>query len=357
MGRTRSHRWSRRLLAGAVAATVATPLALAQQATANPHNISDIGVDAEVAQATLSAPGQVDITWQEAATVIPGTGTLVRARLYNDGAIPQLDARLTIDAGGQLDADFDLDPACDALEGLLSDTLVCSFGQLDPNESTPFVYAAVEAGSTTIVTTASGSATPDSLIPAEVVADDDESDSVTTTTQQDTGFAFLTDGESTSFTSASGKMKESFAVPEDATNGGGYFVHLYEGDSSTATCDDNQGDDQCYQPQARADFVRVGGTQPRVDNPLRMTVTYPGVVMKCDGLSYPGCNPIHYLPTGQTTGEAPRVPACSTYKPNGTNAFVSHDPCVYAMSATTRGERTWSIALIDDIGFPIPKIG
>ena len=353
MRRTRSQWWSRRLLAGAVAATIAVPLSLAGPATADPLNISDIGVDAEVAQATLSSPGQVDITWQESATVIPGTGTLVRARLYNDGAIPQLDARLTISAGGQLDVDFDLDPACDALEGLLSDTVVCAFGQLDPGESTPFVYVPVEAGSAPIVTTASGSATPDSLIPVEVVADDDESDSVTTTPLQQAGFAFLTDGESTSFTSASGNVKESFSVPEGATSGGGFFVHLYEGNSTGVSC----GSRTCYEPQARADFVQVGGTtQPQKSNPLRMTVSYPNVLSTCNGLAYPGCNPIQYLPTGVTAGPAPLTPACSTFAPNGTNAFASSDPCVYAMSAALNGSRTWSIALIDDIGFPIPKI-
>lgn len=355
MRRTRSHWWSRRLLAGAVAAAIAAPFSLAQPATANPLNVSDIGVDAEVAQATLSAPGQVDITWQESATVIPGTGTLVRARLYNDGAIPQLDATLTISAGGQLDGDFDLDPACVAVDGLVSDTVVCKFGQLDAGASTPFVNVAVEVGAAaTIVTTASGTATPDSLVPVEVVADDDETDSVTTTTSTDTGFAFLTDGESTSFTSASGNVKESFAVPQGATSGGGFFVHLYEGDSSPATC----GGGPCYQPQARADFVQVGGTsQPQPSNPLRMTVSYPNVQSTCNGLAYPGCNPLYYLPTGVTGGPAALTPPCSTYKPNGTNAFASSDPCVYAVSASLSGARTWSIALIDDIGFPIPKIG
>ena len=326
---------------------------MAGPATAEPLNISDIGVDAEVAQVTVSTPGQVDIAWQESATIIPGTGTLVRARLYNDGAIPQLDAKLTISAGGQLDLDFNLDPACDALQGLLSDTVVCSFGQLNAGESTPFVYVPVEAGSAPIVTTASGSATPDSLIPVEIVADDDETDSVTTTPLQQSGVAFLTDGESTSFTSASGNVNESFAVPQGATNGGGFFVHLYEGDSTGATC----GNSACYQPQARADFVQVGGTsQPQKNNPLRMTVTYPNVLSKCNGLAYPGCNPIHYLTTGVTAGPAPLVPACDPYLPNSTNAFASHDPCVYSMKAEINGARTWSIALLKDIGFPIPKI-
>ena len=353
MARTRSL-WSRRLLAGVVASVIAAPLALAQPAPADALNISDIGVEAQVAQATLAAPGQVEITWQDSATIIPGTGTLVRARMYNDGAIPQLDASLRIDGGGQLDADFALDPACQALQGLLSDTLVCNFGQLDPNESTPFVYAAVEAGATpTIVTTASGTATPDSLIPVEVIADDDETDSVTTSVVPQAGFAFLTDGESTAFTSASGNVQETFAVPNGATNGGGFFVHLYEGDSTSATC----AGGPCYQPQARADFVQVGGTStPQPANPLRMTITYPNVRQTCNGLAYPGCNPIHYLETGIVAGDAPLVPACSTFQPNGNNAFASHDPCVYAVGATLNGVRTWSIALLEDIGFPIPKL-
>ena len=353
MGRTRSQ-VSRRLLAGVVAAVIAVPLSLAQPAPADPLNVSDIGVDAEVAQATLAEPGQVDITWQDEATILPGTGTLVRARLYNDGAIPQLDASLTIAGGGQLDPDFALDPACDAVQGLLSDTVVCDFGQLDPGESTQYVYAAIEAGTVSpIVTTATGSGTPDSVIPVEVVADDDETDSVTTNVVAQSGFAFLTDGESTSFASTSGNVHETFAVPSGATNGGGFFVHLYEGDSSLATC----GGVACYQPQARADFVQVGGTtEPQPTNPLRMSVTYPNVKQTCNGLAYPGCNPIHYLPTGVTAGDAALVPACSSYTPNGTKAVASHDPCVYGVSASGNGARTWAIALIDDIGFPIPKI-
>lgn len=354
-GRARGRWWSRRLLAGVVAATIAGPLALAEPAPADPLNISDIGVDAEVAQATLAAPGQVDITWQDEASVIPGTGTLVRARLYNDGLIPQLDATLTIDAGGQLDPDFAVDPACEVTEGAVSDTVTCEYGQLDAGASTPLVYVAVETGATPVVSTASGSATPDSLVPVEVIADDDETDSVTTTVSAPAGFAFLTDGEATSFTSASGNVRMTFAVPVGATNGGGYFVHLYEGDSSLVTC----GVNSCYQPQARADFVQVGGTtEPAPATPLRIGVTYPNIKQTCNGLGGPsGCNPIHYLPTGVVAGPAPKVPLCSTYAPNGTNAFASSDPCLYGLTRTTDGIVTYALAVLEDIGFPIPKIG
>jgi hypothetical protein len=339
------------MLAAIVAtATMAGPIALtAQTSGAHPLNVADLGVSLVVAQATEHPLlGGTTITWQGSATVNPGQGTLLGATISNDGAIAQSDATLTVDTGGTVDPNFDLHPACTATT---SSTVTCSFGELAAGQSSPFVHIAVETGAaTSLQHHAAVSASPGESLQVPLAQESPDSASASTTVAS-SGFAFITDGESTSFTSGDNDVTTTFALPAGATDGGGMFVHLYEGDASDTSC----GLSPCYAPEARADFVQVGGTPVSKENPVRVSVTYPQVKQTCNGLGGgSGCNPIHYLKTGQTLGPAPAVPKCSTYTPGGGTPYASADPCVYGLDRVD-GSVVYLIALLEDIGFPIPK--
>jgi hypothetical protein len=345
----------RRLLAAIVATvTIAGPVALtAQTSAANPLNVADLGVTLEVAQATQNPlTGGTSITWQSTATVNPGQGTLLRARISNDGAIPQSAATLTVDTGGNVDPDFDLDPACSATTAT---TVTCSFGDLAAGQSSPYVHIGVETGAApTLAHSAGVSAFPGEAVQLPLAPESPDTASASTTTAV-SGFAFITDGESVSFTSSDSDVQTTLTAPVGGTNGGGFFVHLYEGDAGDTVC----GLSPCYGAEARADFVQVGGTPIAKENPLRATVTYPQVKQTCNGLGGgSGCNPIHFLKTGQTLGVAPQVPKCSTYAPGGGTPYASADPCVYGLGRPQGqgGTVTYLIALLEDIGFPIPKL-
>jgi hypothetical protein len=348
-------RFLRRLLAAFVAtAAIGGPLAYAAQPSGADilPPVSDTGLTLQVAQATLTSTGATAITWQGAATINPAKDTLIRAQFFNDGTLPQLSATLTINAGGKLDPGFTVAGPCTVSPGATSDTVTCSYGTVSGGQAEPFVYLAVQTGSaSTITSTASETAIPDGLV--SIGSDGDETGSVTTTVV-DSGYAFLTDGQSASFTSADGNVTETFTVPAGATNGGGVFVHLHEGDGSTSTC----GDGSCYTPMAVADFVQVGGTPVQASNPFTDAVGYPNVKQTCNGLGAgSGCNPIFYQATGVAAGTATQVPKCTTYAPGGGMPFASSDPCIYGLSHVGNASTTYFIALLKDINFPIPLLG
>ena len=346
----------RRLLAAFVAvAAIGGPLAYAAQPSGADilPPVSDTGLTLQVARATLTSSGATAITWQNAATITPTKDTLVRAQFFNDGTVGQLSATLTIHVGGKLDPGFPVAAPCTVTAGSTSDTVTCSYGSVAAGQSEPWVYLAVATGTaTSITTTASETAVPDGL--ASIAADNDETGSVLTSVTS-SGFAFLTDGQSLTFNSADGNVTETFSVPAGATNGGGVFVHLYEGDGSTSTCGTSG---PCYTPMAKADFVQVGGTAAVASNPFTDIVGYPNVKQTCNGLGGgSGCNPIYYLATGITAGAAVQVPKCSTYAPGGGTPYASSDPCIYTLTHVGAGASTYSIALLKDIGFPIPRLG
>jgi hypothetical protein len=351
-------RLSRRVLAALVAvAAIGGPLAYAAQPSGADilPPVSDTGLTLQVAQATVSSTGATSITWQNAATINPGKDTLVRAQFFNDGTIGQLSATMTINAGGKLDSGFPVAAPCTVTSGSTSDTVTCSYGSVASGQSEPWVYLAVATGSaTSITTTASETAVPDGL--ASIASDNDESGSVLTTVTP-SGFAFLTDGQSTSFTSTDGEVTETFALPAGATGGtGGVFVQLSEGNSAGTTCG---GTSTCYGPEAKASFVQVGGTPVQASNPFTDAVTYNKVKQTCNGLGGPsGCNPIYYLPTGTVAGAATKVPLCSTYAPNSGTPNASSDPCVYSLTRSGSGSSivTYGIALLSDPIFPIPQL-
>lgn len=348
-------RLSRRVLAALVAvAAIGGPLAYAAQPSGADilPPVSDTGVVLQVAQATLTGSGATAITWQNAATINGSQDTLIRAQFINDGTLPQLSATLTINAGGKLDPGFTVDPGCSVTPGATSDTVTCSYGTVMGGQSEPFVNLAVQtASATSITSTASETAVPDGLV--SVLSDGDETGSVTTTVLN-SGYAFLTDGQSLTFNSTDGNVTETFSVPAGGTHGGGLFVHLYEGDGSTSTCG---GTTSCYTPMARADFVQVGGTAPVASNPFTDIVGYPNVKQTCNGLGGgSGCNPIYYLSTGIAAGAAVLVPKCTTYAASGGTPNASSDPCIYTLSHVGSGSTTYYIALLTDPGFPIPRL-
>lgn len=351
-------RWSRRLLAAVVAtAAIGGPLAFAAQpggADILPP-VSDTGLTLQVAQVTVSGTGATSINWQTTASIESGQDTLIRAQFFNDGTLPQLAATMTINAGGPIDTAFALDPACHATA---SDTVTCSYGLVNGGQTEPFVYVAVKTGSaTTITSTASKTSIPDGLV--ALSSDGDETGSVTTTVTS-SGYAFLTDGQHLTFTSDDGpgihNVTETFSVPVNGTHGGGVFVHLHEGNASAATC----GGGTCYTPMAQADFVQVGGTPAVASNPFTDVVNYPNVKQTCNGVGNGSpCNPIYHLDTGVTAGPAASVDKCNSgYSPGGGGSPTADpDPCLYSETHVNGGSTTFYIALLKDIGFPIPLIG
>jgi hypothetical protein len=346
----------RRLLAAIVATlTVAGPVALtARTSAANPLNVADLGVTLQVAQATQHPLlGGTTIEWQSTATVNPGEGTLLRASIANDGTLPQSDATLTVDTGGTVDPDYDLDPACSATSSV---TVTCSFGSLAAGQSSPTVHIAVETGAaTSLIHTATVAAFPGETLQLPLAQESPDSASATTTVA-DSGYAFLTDGESAEFASADGAVKTTFTVQPGTTNGGGAFVHLYEGNGSDSIC----GTTFCQAAEARADFVQVGGTPATVETPFIVAVEYPK--QNCAGRGGgSSCNPIYHQKTGTTFGLATNTANCSGenfYHPNGEVAHphAIPDPCVYGRPKGDSGEVRFLIAVLEDIGFPIPQL-
>ena len=342
----------RRLLAAIVAtATIAGPVALtAQTSAASPLNVADLGVTLQVAQATQHPLlGGTTITWQNTATVNPGQGTLLRASMANDGTLPQSDATLTVNTGGTVDPNYDLDPACSAS----GSTVTCAFGSLAAGQSSPTVYIGVETGAaTSLAHSASVAAFPGEALQLPLAQESPDSASATTNVSN-SGYAFLTDGETASFASSDGDVKSTFTVPAGTTNGGGVFVHLYKGNGSDSLC----GTAVCQAAEARADFVQVGGTPATVENPYLISVEYPkGNCAGRGGGS--ACNPIYHQKTGTTFGVATLTANCAQYHPNGTvsDTDANPDPCVYGRPSGGSGEIRFLIAVLEDIGFPIPKI-
>ncbi|MDQ1372830.1 MAG: hypothetical protein QOJ09_168 [Actinomycetota bacterium] len=351
----------RKFLAVLVAcAAIGGPVALgARPSQADVAPVADAAVSLQVAQATANSVGQTTINWQSSATVTPAKGTLLRARIDNVGLVPLFSETLTVNPGAKLAPNFTIDPACTVTTGATSDTVTCTYGSLAAGASTPYVYVPATMPSTgTITSTASTAASPDGVV--QLTPDANDSASVTSTAAN-SGYAFVTDGQSATFHSADAKVDETFSVPTGATKGGGVFVRLYEGDASDTTC----GTTTCYTPEARADFVQVGGTPATVDNPFRIAVGY-ATKQTCNGLGYgSSCNPIFYLKTGQTAGVAQLVQKCtsgySSNNPNATGVKAIPDPCVYSLGRhgdlDTDDPVTYYIALLDDIGFPIPVLG
>jgi hypothetical protein len=344
------NRWKRRAAALTAATTIiAAPLALlAQPTSADVGPIADAGMTLKVAQATLTSSGTVSINYQSSATVIPGRDTLLQAQYFNNGSVDTISSTMKINLGGPRDTAYTLDPAC--ADGA-NNTVTCSYGTTKAGTSQPPVYSPVKTATSTITSTG----TETSFIGGVVPIDWDSDDSATATTylSSTSGVAFLTDGQSTTFTSTDGKVKETFTLPTGATGGGGYFVQLKEITPSPYTCGD--ATTPCYNYVGAADFAQVGGSvSPTAANPLQMTVTYLQLKQNCNGLGGPsGCAPLFYAPTGQTGGATTKVPTCTTYAPNYGTPYASNDPCIYNLTKTTQGIVTYSIALLKDVSFPV----
>jgi hypothetical protein len=350
-------RWRRRAAALAVATTtIAAPLALlAQPTSADVGPVADAGMHLEVAQATLASTGDVTIAWNtSSATVTPGKDTLVRAQFFNNGSVPTISSTMTVNTGGRIDTAY-ADPSyaiggpCSVNTSGATDVVTCNYGYTAAGGNQPYVYLAIKTATAAVTTTGSETAVSSSLVPIDY--DNDDSGSVTSTPVANSGFAFLTDGQSVSFTSTDGKVAETFRLPAGATNGGGFFVQLKETSSAGQTC----GGGSCYPVEAAADFLQVGGTTtPTKANPLTMSVTYLTLKQSCNGLGGPsGCAPLYSLPTGVTTGPTTQVPNCTTYAPNTGTPYASNDPCIYSLTKTTQGIVTYAIALLKDVSFPV----
>lgn len=343
----------RRLLTAVITAVSLTaPIALTTQITAaDPLNVGDLGVELQVAQATAAPSGETQITWQNSADVRAGTGTALRARIYNAGSLPQSSVVLNINTGSRVDPDFDLANGCSVSAGLLADTVSCAVGSLSAGQSSPWFDVAVDTPLLGITFhSTSGTAFPGELISLPLAQEAPDSGSATTSASPTSGYAVLTDGESATYNDS--QVNETFAVPEGTTNGGAVFVHLYRGDGSDSTC----GTGPCYGPEARADFVQIGGTTASAENPFVMEVVYPK--QSCAGIgSGSSCNPIYHQKTATTSGPAVLTSNCVNYHPNGAVSDVdaNPDPCVYGRPVVG-GNIRFKIALYTDIGFPIPGL-
>lgn len=337
----------RKLLAAvaAMVGLVAGPIAFTETGSAGTLNVTDLGVYMEVAQAVFSPDGNASLVWQSTSEVVPGAGTLIRARAENASAVPQLGLKLTVNTGAPIDPEYTIN-GCAGTVATAGQTVTCTTS----GGPTGWVYIGLLANTAgTLHHSATASGTPGELLQLPLEPEAPDSASARTTVDPDSEFAFLTDGESAS--QAGGGVNQTFTVPEGATNGGGVFVHLYTGNGSDTSC----GTGGCYGPEARADFVQSGGTPVSDTNPFTISVNYPGVTQSCNGLGGPsGCNPIFYIRTA--AGVAAETPKCSTYGPNGGTPNTStNDPCVYSLERNGNGpgETTYHIALKTDIGFPI----
>jgi hypothetical protein len=338
--------WGRKLVTvGAAALTIAGGFGLAPGAHAD-LLVSDIGVAMTSAQ----------------STVTPGKDAFLTAHIYNDGNVGQLSAQMVVNTGGKLDANYTTDPSfkngtCSrsaSQSTLTSDTVVCNYGALAPGASEPSVTIAVvtPTGKTSMTSVASEAGTPDSTVPLpEPTPDNDESATVVTTLSTNSGTAALSDGQSLTFQSADGNETTTFSVPQHGTNGGEVIVQLDEQNTTVdqITC----GGGTCYAPAAEAKWTQVGGTPPTTTNPFTTTVKYNNVKQVCNGLGGPsGCQPIFFLPTGQTTGDAKPIPLCTNYTPTNTTPLASSDPCVYELTKVN-GIVTYFLAELTDQIVPI----
>jgi hypothetical protein len=343
----------RRLAAAVVAAlTIAGPIALTAQPTAaETTNGEDLGVNLQVAQATANPTGPTEITWQDSsATVRQGTATLLRVQVSNAGLLPSPllgGGSVAVNTGGRVDTGFAaLSSACSVNGSGATDVVTCTYGQLQSGATTPFFEIPVATPSTgTLTHTAT---IPNELLGLPLGTEAPDTDTVSTTVTADSGYGFLTEGES--YTYNNGSINVTFTAPNDL-GGGGAFVNIYQANGSDSTC----GATQCAAVEARTDWVQVGGTAPTADDPFRVSIHYPGVQQTCNGVGFPsGCNQVYFLGTGVQAGPAELIPACAA---GGGIAHADPDPCVYNILPTGTGERTFLVAILEDAGFPIPILG
>jgi hypothetical protein len=342
----------RRLAAAVIAAlTIAGPIALtAQPSSAALTNGEDLGVNLQVAQATANPTGPTEITWQDAsATVRQGYATLLRVQVTNAGAVPELlGGSVAVNTGGRVDGGFEaLSSACSVNGAGATDVVTCTYGLLLPGASTPFYEIPVATPTTgTLTHTAT---IPNEALGLPVGAEAPDTDTVKTTVTSNSGYGFVTAGETISYNN--GSIDVSLTAPNDM-GGGGAFVNIYQGDASDSTC----GASPCRTAEARTDWVQVGGTAPTAGDPFKVAVHYPGR-QTCNGAEFGGtCNPLYFLGTGVTAGPAQPIPFCLS----GEGVAVANpDPCIYDINpvAGSGGERTILVAILEDSGFPIPFLG
>jgi hypothetical protein len=337
----------RRLAAAVVAAlTIASPIVLtAQPTSAEATNGEDLGVNLQVAQATANPTGPTEITWQDgSATVRQGTATLLRVQVSNAGLLPSplLGGSVSVNTGGRVDTGFQaLSSACSVNGAGATDVVTCSYGQLPLGGTTPFFEIPVATPSTgTLTHTAT---IPNELLGLPLGTEAPDSDTVTTTVTANSGYGFVTEGETITYNN--GSIDVTFTAPDDL-GGGGVFVNIYQGNGSDSTC----GENQCAAVEARTDWVQVGGTAPTAGDPFQVSIRYPGVKQTCNGVAGP-CNEIFFLGTGVQAGAAAPIAACVS------DGVADPDPCVDEIIPSGTGERTFVVALLEDSGFPIPILG
>lgn len=346
--------WRRRLAAAAVAvATIAGPVALTAEAgSAATANVEDYGVDLQVAQATANPTGPTEITWQDGgATVRQGTGTLLRVRVTNTGALPQLlPSSVTVNTDGRVDTNFELPAACSVNSAGATDIVRCTFSGLQPGTSTRYFEIPVNTPTTGTLTHTAR--IPNELLGLPLAPEAPDSDSVTTTVTANSGYGFVSEGETIGFNN--GSINVSLTAPQNL-GGGGAFVNIYQGSGSDSTC----GTGPCADVEARTDWVQVGGTAPTSGDPFRISINYPQVQQKCNGVGFPsGCNPLYFLGTGVQAGPAELIPACASFSPSGNGAAIADpDPCIYGMGPAGNGSVTYLVAILEDSGFPLPLLG
>ena len=348
--------WRRRLAAAAVAAfTIAGPIALtAEVSSAGTTNGEDYGVDLQVAQATANPNGPTEITWQDSsATVRQGYATLLRVKVSNAGLLPQLlPSSVAVNTGGRVDTGYEQLPSACSVNGAgATDIVTCSFSGLQSGGSTP--YFEIPVATPTAGTLTHTATIPNELLGLPIGAEAPDSDTVTTTVTAGSGYGFITEGET--FSWSNGSVNASLTAPQNL-GGGGAFVNIYQGNGSDSTC----GSGPCASVEARTDWVQVGGTAPTASDPFKVTINYPGVQQTCNGVGYPsGCNPLFFLGTGIQAGPAEQIPACATFSPapGGGVAHADPDPCIYGMSPAGNGSIVYLVAILEDSGFPLPLPG
>jgi hypothetical protein len=306
-------------------------------------------------QALISDVG-VSLTKAEPA-VTNGLDQQVTATIANVGTRRQAAMSLKVVTGGTVDnnATYPLPANCSVSGLLTNQTVTCNYSNVAggaPASSVGILIKTPATGSS-MSTTASKTQTVAEFGGSS--ANDTASSSTSLSPSTPCGYecaqAVVKQGSSFTWSSPSGDIKQTFAVPANANWTGGYVKVTVRRITPTITC----GGQPCYAGVPEVLAVPANETSTPVPTaPLVSTIDYL-VNQVCGGVGGPaGCHQQHYLATGIYTGDAPVNPDCPSFGsatgPFNTGAFNN---CRQAVQKINNNQARITSLFLRDISLPI----
>jgi len=315
-------------------------------------------------------PTNIGVTMTGAfAGVTNGLDQVLNVHAYATNVGDPLAVTLTVDTGGRVDsAPTAPHPPinCSTDSSGSTDVITCSWegfllSQAPQGGDFKVAVKSPAAPATTMTSTATISGTLTSVPLVDDPSDNTATVHTTLSTTSPCGSSctqgFVPQGGSISRQNADGTIRQVLSVPATANwTGGGLYVTLDEKSTAPFNC----AGQACSPSMAEALFTPLDPTaQPTALDPaIKDEVTY---VIKsiCNGSGNPGCFPLFYTVTGQTSGTAPQAPSCPQPGPvlfdTSGNSTI---PCLAGVAKGTvstlsaSNSATYTVAMLKDIGLP-----